>query len=374
MDLQKNCIQPTICFMTKHCLDILSDILRYTRMDFGAPWQLEFVMNPHAGTWRQGGAALLRMLQSLDLQLHQQEPDPDNCCGTPVKACKIRHWVTPGPGGEKQIADQILQDDFSGPRLVVIAGGDGTAQSLFSSLLDLHSPESSSMYFYRLPLGSGNDNSDADNMQVALHALTGGSLCPAEAMDMLEITTDSGRVYRTFNIVSFGLDAYVVQLNQWFRKWIPGNFYSIMVDIGSLLYLPWLGKKKIRISQLLSDQPASGQDQSVWYEGFFLLAALGVSGRRQYGAGKKVLPDNDNLCLIERLALTEVFRFKKLLFSGDHRQLEAAHFTSFNQLQIDYSGTLWMQCDGEQVLLHSADFPLRIMKKASPWKILRALA
>ncbi|GAB6089113.1 diacylglycerol/lipid kinase family protein [Spirochaeta dissipatitropha] len=360
--------------LTKHCLDILSDILRYTRMDLGAPWQLEFVMNPHAGTWRQGGAALLRMLQSLDLTLHQQEPDPDSCCGKPVKAFNIRHWVTPGPGGEKQIAGQILQDGFSGPRLVIIAGGDGTAQSLFSSFLDLHSPESSCMYFYRLPLGSGNDNSDADDMQSALNALTSGILCPAASMDMLEIMTDSGRVYRTFNIVSFGLDAYVVQLNQWFRKWIPGNFYSIMVDIGSLFYLPWLGKKKIRVSPGSSDQPSSDQNSPAWYNGCFLIAALGVSGSRQYGAGKKVLPDNDNLCLIERLSIFEVFRFKKLLYSGQHRQLEAAHFTSFNQLQIDYSGTLWMQCDGEQVLLHSSDFPLRIVKKASPWKILRSLA
>lgn len=90
----------------------------------------------------------------------------------------------------------------------------------------------------------------------------------------------------------------------------------------------------------------------------FLLAALGTSGYRTYGGGKRVLPDADNFCVAGKRNLFTKLAYRKPFYSGTHRGLDGITLATGDTLTVESPVRIPLQMDGEVIWLDPPSFPL----------------
>jgi diacylglycerol kinase family enzyme len=209
--------------------------------------------------------------------------------------------------------------------------------------------------FFRLPLGTGNDAADCRDWATALRILGGRELHGGVAsLSMLEVQIPGQAVHFAFNIASLGLDAFVSDLTNKLKIWFPGNSYGLMVDLATLFY-----ERFVQVVPTKLELTKGGQPTLSWTEGF-LLAAMGATGHRTYGAGKRILPDTDNYCLAGRQNLLEKLGLRTPFYQGTHRGRPRIHFAAGDTLRVISPVRLPLQMDGEVMWLEPSDFPLTI--------------
>jgi diacylglycerol kinase family enzyme len=248
----------------------------------------------------------------------------------------------------------LLPAGASGERplfLIISAGGDGTSLEILSALY--HAPAELRQAFavLRLPMGTGNDGADARELGAALRLL----MEPAEirltrAIRLVTATPGKGP-FLAFNILSVGLDAFVTHMTNRMKGRLPGDSYKLWVDIAALLYdrIYRVGFTEVRALE-------EGKEARAFREKLLLLA-VGESGRRTYGAGKRILPDERNVCAIKHMPLLRKLALKGLFSSGGHAATPEALL--FNASRVELSGEypVLAQMDGETTLLDPGDFP-----------------
>jgi len=238
-------------------------------------------------------------------------------------------------------------------RLVVVAGGDGTSRSVLISALSLEREARERLLFFRLPLGTGNDAAETRDWATALSVLSGrGAEFRGQTLPVLQVTVRGQTTHFSFNIASVGLDAFVVDLTNRMKSWFPGNSYSLMVDLAAFFYEFFVRvvPTTLRLSQ-------GGVTVLDWHDKI-LLAAMGTSGYRTYGAGKKVLPDQDNFCLAGKKNLFSKLAYRRPFYEGLHRGLDGIVLASGDALRVESEVRLPLQMDGEVLWLEPSDFPL----------------
>jgi diacylglycerol kinase family enzyme len=226
----------------------------------------------------------------------------------------------------------------------VTLGGDGTAQIALSALVS--TGVQNQAVILRLPLGTGNDGLDMKNLGDFLHAADPVLVFRSQ----LWLTLQQGdRRVHSFNILSFGMDARVSQIANTLKPWLPAWGYDVAVDLAALVnsllpspkHLKVLAEQNIQISKPL-------------------LCAMGVSGKRSYGKGKRVLPNERNLCLVPRLSLLEILKLKTLFFRGEHGAVPGVEFFQSQDIRVSFQGKLWFQSDGEPFYLEGKNGEVRI--------------
>lgn len=190
---------------------------------------IDLILNPWAGAFRRKGRyrPLIRGLEQARCR-HGTE-------AAPRREVRVSTWTTDYPGHEKEILSHLQSSDPCAPgdqRLIVTAGGDGTSRGTLISALDLPEEVRTTLLFFRLPLGTGNDAADAPDWTSALEVLSGRgrALFSVKALPVVEVRAPGLPVHYAFNIASVGLDAFVVHLTNRLKTWFPGNSYSLMVD------------------------------------------------------------------------------------------------------------------------------------------------
>lgn len=310
---------------------------------------VDLVMNPHAGafrnprTWRQIEAELSRLLALW--------PEP-----TPEQTSRIVFSVhkTAFAGDEKNVLNHLLEEDpadySTETRLVLVAGGDGTALGVFTGFLDLPEDTRRGSLLFRLPLGTGNDAADAPDLESAFHLLRGEGR--PQAVQAVKVTAPNHPARLAFNIAGAGMDAYVANLTNRLKKWLPGDSYRLMVDVATLFYETSvnLGPYKLVITA------PDGQVETL--EGRYLLTPFGASGYRRYGSGMKILPGPENLCLGSAVNLLTKLSYRQPIYEGTHAKLKGIRLVQAQKLEIHYNRRLPVQCDGECFWLEPGDFPL----------------
>ncbi|MBN2435072.1 MAG: hypothetical protein JXK07_07380 [Spirochaetes bacterium] len=247
----------------------------------------------------------------------------------------------------KQIIDFIKHEKRK-KHLIVIAAGDGTAHELMSVFVK-HEKIIKNVLFFRLPFGTGNDASDCENIYQALQIQAGFGMDYPQ--NILKVSTAKGRVFYSFNIASLGLDGYVVKMTNRLKKIIPGSFYTLFVDIATLLY------EKLYPPQMMQITVTNGKE-SVKYDGIYLFGAMGVSGYRTYGDHKKILPDRNNICFCRPIPLLQKIIKKSYFFDGRHIMLKNVSMAKGDRMVIDYNHSIPFQTDGEDYLFTREDFPV----------------
>ncbi len=258
-------------------------------------------------------------------------------------------------------ADTAFADFLSdvarvGSGVLLSCGGDGTHRHLLS-LLYAAGEAAAGVQLLRISAGTGNDGADvgtAEELARTLgaelpdQAVTAGS--ESAAVDVLQISSASGRQWVCGNIVSLGLDAYVAAVSNRLRGKLPGRSYRLLADIAVLFYEQRYGISEMQLK--FPDDPASD------VSGRYAITVVGVSGSRVYGGHLPVLPGPENVCAISTGNLRRKLRTKKMLYNGTHPQDPGTIFRSSKTVELSYPGRIPMQVDGDDFWLDPADFPL----------------
>lgn len=212
---------------------------------------------------------------------------------------------------------------------------------------------------FRLPAGTGNDAADAPTMSEAFERLS--RVRGSRAETAIETRTADGHVFYAVNIASFGLDAVISGVTNALRHGhLPGNLYTLVADIATVVYVPIFGIPKTGLVWNNGGQTHSAS-------GRFALVALGAGGYRRYGGGKPILPDWRNLCTIRLPSLSRRIRIKKHVYHGTHIHEREVHGDYAKYLEIHCDERLPFQFDGEVVLLGPQSFPVRMYVRPNAW-------
>jgi len=316
------------------------------------------VANPTAGGFTRPSYARQRHAELKTLK--------ERAASLPVKTGrpKLELCLTKQPSH----AGELARDFFAAARakglrdnefrLVMPAGGDGTSHEVLSALMELPPDERRHYAVLRLPFGTGNDGSDGRDLLVCLGRLLGPCEAAAKAAILVtpKLAGGKGQIW-SFNIASFGIDAYTVHMTNKFKTIFPGDFYKVWLDIAAVFYdLAWpsrvLGLKAYSAAGTLVRD----------FERALLLIAMGVSGNRQYGSNKRILPDEDNVCAISQMSLFRKLAVKGPLQNGGHKAFHEADLFSADRLVIDYPDRLLFQADGEVTRFEAGDFPIEMRR------------
>jgi len=293
---------------------------------------IDIILNPYAGAFRRPDLLLnlQRHFEEFLRVLPNQSYFPE----------KVFLRQTSSPNDEYQIVKEIIRShDSEKHRLVVIAGGDGTANKVLSAFL-LETPKArEGLLFFRLPLGTGNDFADAPDLSTVFKILMGRAepLYPP----YLEYKANGQPHGFGFNIGSIGLDAWVVKTNEKLRKILPGNFYKIAADIAGLFYEANAKPGALKAEYFFQGKKVGESD------GRFLLTAFAPDGYRTYGGGIKVLPDEENLCRVSPVSLMTFFTLKSNFYKGLHPREIFTTMIKFDRVVFYAEKRLVAQHDGE---------------------------
>ncbi len=311
---------------------------------------VDLIINPHSGSFNQEKIrkGIMDELERVTRILPERLDEPRR-----TGLIHFRTHLTPGPGCETALVKEILTEDETPPeaRLILVAGGDGTARYVLEALLHQNEKIQKSTTVFRLPMGTGNDGADVGNWEGVARVLAGNF-----SQQLIHSWKIEGGGLKEpgygFNISSVGLDAYIVELNALGRKILPGNFYTLMTQVAGLLYGPVVGNPTWDLRFFRQGKEVHR------VQGDMFLGAFGVTGNRTYGAGKKVLPDHRNICLVRRAPITKLFKFSELLFAGLHEQLEWVELLSADRVEVRADGKLPANIDGEPFWVEKDAWPL----------------
>lgn len=319
----------------------------------------DLIANPKAG-----GFTMKLLLQRHVDDLAETRKDAIGARAAGMESSRVygRLRRTEYPGHASEMADAIAReaewDEPSSERIIVTAGGDGTILEVQSRLAAAPEAVRSRISVLRLPMGTGNDGADAKTLRPALALLAEGR--GFESRSAVRVRTAGGAERYAFNIASLGLDAFVTRMTNKLKGKVPGDSYRLWVDLASVFYdLAYpVGEMGLRAL----GRPGEGPTE---FARPLLLAAMGVSGRRSYGSGIPILPDDRNVCTIRKTPLLRKLAIKGRFKKGTHAELPEAQLFGASRVVFDYAGSILCQTDGESFLLGPKDFPL-VMELTDP--------
>lgn len=340
----------------------VSELTNFSSSLETAPLIVDVIANPHAGFFKRQ-ATVEKLIRELEQRLAELR------LRHPRRKVEINtvHF-TEYPGHARIIAEQILETEertSSGiEHLLIGCGGDGTSNEICTALVAADVSLLERLKILRLPLGTGNDVADAPTFSQAYDLILGPQRTAKTGA--LRVTTKSGRSLFSFNIGSIGLDAYIAELTNRFKRAIPGDAYKFLVDFGSLFY-----EQKVRPGPMTVRLFREGAESRV--DGFVpSMVVVGISGSRTYGGHMQVLPGRENVCMIAGMSVLKKIRSKKLFYRGLHGRLHEVSFHSADRVEVEYQGRMPLQLDGELAWLEPGDFPISFQVLPPRIKVLKA--
>ena len=301
------------------------------------------IVNPFAGAF----SSPKRVRRTLgELQACRRAHHNGAAAGVDSSGPAVRFHYTHYVGHAMELA--LEEAEEHGSRLLLVsAGGDGTHGEVMRAALSIGQERAAVV---RMPLGTGNDGADAPDLESAVAILTGKAI--EQRAGHLRIEPTNLRTHYGFNIASIGLDAYIASVTNRLKRHFRGDLYKVVADVATLFYQQLVGVAPMTLSI------ASGETTEV-LEGEYMLTAIGVSGNRMYGGGKRVLPGKENLCAIEPLGLLGKIKLKALFYEGAHVHEPTVTMREATDVRVEYSRRVPMQVDGESLWLSPDHFPVR---------------
>ena len=347
---------------------LMAHICSHAPLAAGRPLVWTIIANPKAGgftiksRWRKHYIQLSDCAKRAELNV-AREAGPSNTALSEGGALGVFGLIpTKARGHAAEITSALIQEagaasgtDAVRPfYLIITAGGDGTSLEVLTSLF--HAPREIRENFavLRLPMGTGNDGSDAWELSIALDLLIKTSELSLQRA--LRLRTSSGKgPFLAFNILSVGLDAFVTHMTNKMKGKLPGDSYKLWVDIASLFYdrIYKVGYMDVRSTD------EAGREVKAFREKVLLLA-VGESGRRTYGSHKWIIPDERNVCALRQMPLLRKIALKELFAYGTHIDKPEAMLWNAEAVEFSSQYPLLAQMDGETVLLEEGDFPATI--------------
>jgi diacylglycerol kinase family enzyme len=332
-------IQELLCF---------SDTLNQSNLS------IDCIINPVSGRLR-GKVSFSRELHCISELIKEKK-----AAGSITQHFSFRWYLTEYSGHAGEITRHLIEEeekeDEHHSRLIITAGGDGTASGVCQNLIASKPEVQEKITVFRLPLGTGNDGLDATTTEQAWKILLHNP--KRRKLHHLSITPTGYHPLYSFNIASIGLDGYVTDLANKMKRIIPGSFYSAMVNVAALFYERSVEQKKMHLDAMYRGEQFSREEE-------LLVVAFGVSGYRSYGGKKRILPGEENVLTVAPMNLFRKFVIKNKFYTGEHRELPEACLFSADEITIRYDGDMPFQYDGESLWFSRENFPL-LMRREEP--------
>ncbi|MCX7023804.1 MAG: diacylglycerol kinase family protein [Spirochaetes bacterium] len=322
------------------------------------PLEVILVVNPKAGGFTRRSVRARHLAELAELEAEASALPERSSPFT------FRVLTTDRPGHAKDMAKALAAENPGVPgteRLAIMASGDGTSHEFQSGLMECDETTRSRFVMLRLPLGTGNDGSDGRDLRTAGGRLVKPARFGSQRAIRISCAPASAKgPWFSFNIASIGLDAFVTEMTNRLKSSLPGDSYRLWVDFASVFYDLIYKVRPIEVHAFDRDGRAVKS-----FRREMLLMAMGVSGNRQYGSNKRILPDDDNVCAIWQTSLFRKLTVKTTITTGRHRGLREAELFSADRLDILCTEKILVQMDGEAHALEPRDFPL-VMERTEP--------
>ncbi len=326
----------------------VSKLTEYSRVAEPAPLIVDVIANPHAGFFKSR-KSVAKHIRELDARLEELRKK------YPRRKIEINNvHFTEYAGHAHKITEDILaleeRSSTGLEHLLIGCGGDGTSNEICSALVETSGDLLSRLKLLRLPLGTGNDMADAGTFAEAYDLILGKQHTVKNGALFITLAGKRGRY--AFNIGSVGLDAFIADLTNRFKRAIPGHAYKFLVDFGALFYEQTVKPGPMSVRIRLNGAETNIRDITP------SMVVVGASGHRTYGGHMPILPGQENVCVIDGMGVMAKIRSKKLLYVGRHGELAETRFYHADQVDIEYAGRMPLQMDGELVWLTPEDFPV----------------
>ncbi|MDR2601293.1 MAG: diacylglycerol kinase [Spirochaetaceae bacterium] len=234
--------------------------------------------------------------------------------------------------------------------LIIVAGGDGASRDVLLEVNKAPDFFRNQSAILRLPMGTGNDGADGVSLTESLLRIikkTNLAFNPA-----LSLKTPEGRDFFAFNILSFGLDAFVTHMTNKMKSLLPYDSYKLWVDMAALFY-----DKIYKVGYTVLDAYNEAGAAVYHTKEKILFAAMGAGGGRSYGSGVRILPDERNVCVLKQAPLLRKIELKSLCKTGKHINEKEAVLFNACELRFFCDNPVLAQMDGETVLLRPSSSP-----------------
>ncbi|MCL2196530.1 MAG: diacylglycerol kinase [Treponema sp.] len=267
--------------------------------------------------------------------------------------------ITEGKGSASEITKGFVERSIKDPipfYLIISGGGDGTHREVMNSIFDAPANVRRTMAVLRLPMGTGNDGADSNQLSDALELLlkpTHIELAPAIQLSLSNKgPTNWKGPFLAHNICSVGLDAYVTHMTNTMKGKVAGDTYKFWVDMATLSY-----HKKYKVDFFDVKGFEKDKKEIISFSEKLLLLAMGVTGGRTYGSQQHILPDARNACGIKNMGLLGKLIIKGQVKKGAHIKNRNAIIFNAHRIEFTCKHEILAQMDGETVLLQPEDFP-----------------
>jgi len=267
--------------------------------------------------------------------------------------------ITEGKGSATEIAKGFIErsaKDAVPFYLIISGGGDGTHREVMDSLFNAPAHILRTMAVLRLPMGTGNDGADSNQLSGALDLLLNPTHIESAPAVQLSLNKSGPANWKgpfnAYNICSVGLDAYVTHMTNTMKGKVAGDSYKFWVDMAALSY-----HKKYKVDFFDVKGLDKSNKETISFREKLLLLAMGVTGHRTYGSQQLILPDDRNACGIKNMSLLGKLRIKRQVKKGKHIKNRSAFIFNAHRLEFTCKHEILAQMDGETVLLQPEDFP-----------------
>ncbi|MCL2185566.1 MAG: diacylglycerol kinase [Treponema sp.] len=347
--------------MDYYFAQVLTDICQHSMVAPGLPLRCMVVVNPVAGGFfiPSKWAAHLKTLTKY------QEKAKSNPTRQIYKTVIMN--ITEGKGSAQEITKSFVNRVEKEPEpfyLIISAGGDGTHGEVMQAIYNTPPHVRRNMAVLRLPLGTGNDGADSNDLGEALDLLLKPvhvEYAPAvQLVPAKEGPSGWKGPFLAFNILSVGLDAFVTHQTNLLKSKTKGQSYKFWIDIAALSY-----DKKYKVDYMNVRALDNNNKEILSFREKLLLLAMGVSGNRTYGNQQKILPDENNVCGIKQMPLVKKLAIKDQVTKGKHSKNSNTMLFSAHRVEFSCSEPILAQMDGETILLQPEDFPA-VMELTAP--------
>ena len=264
----------------------------------------------------------------------------------------------------QSIVDMAVLTRENNEYLILSAGGDGTSWEIQEILMQNIVKDKKTakiikeqVAFVQLALGTGNDGAEGKTLEESLSILVEGkSFIHKKAIRVdanKEMPEFGGKTAFAFNIASFGIDAFINNMTNKTKALFPGDFYKLWVNLGALFYESQYKIETMRV-EIFDENGKLIKD----FNEPFMLCVMGVSGKRTYGSGHKILPGNENFCLVKKIPLHVKIPNINSFKDGTHAGKSFSYLSNIHKMTIFYEEPILIQLDGEVASLDKDFFPV----------------
>ena len=341
---------------------IIAEICTHSLIASDKSFDWIIIANPKAGgfmissRWKNHYQALEKSLQRA-----RANPKRENAYPSPFAYDVEKNVLgenglilTKEVGYAKRITHDFIEKSEKNFHLIITAGGDGTSLEVLIALYHIPKEFRENIAILRLPMGTGNDGSDAWELDKALDLLIFPSKIEFGRALRFKTQTESEYFY-AFNILSIGVDAFVTHHTNKMKGRLPGDSYKLWVDVAAFFY-----DKIYKVAPIKVNAFDEEGNLLLSFEEILLLLAMGVSGRRTYGSHKWILPDERNVCALKQMSLFRKLTLKEMINVGKHSNEKEAILFNAYKVEIQGKYPILAQMDGETMLLSPEDFPITI--------------